>query len=115
MLSAPTTDPSSGQTLVPVYDKNGQPVYVPSTDPAASQTLKPVYDKDGRPVYVPGKDPSKYRQPDNSFYAYIESVIVSGAAKTLSQPTLLVQEGEKALVEAGTSFITGVSKISFVI
>ena len=109
-IYVPTTDPSSGQTLVPVYDKNGQPVYVPSTDPAASQTLKPVYDKDGRPVYVPGKDPSKYRQPDNSFYAYIESVIVSGAAKTLSQPTLLVQEGEKALVEAGTSFITGVSK-----
>jgi len=109
-IYVPSSDPSAAQTLVPVYDKNGQPVYVPSTNPATAQTLKPVYDKDGRPVYVPGKDPAKYRQPDNSFYAYIESVIVSGAAKTLSQPTLLVQEGEKALVEAGTSFITGVSK-----
>ncbi len=109
-IYVPTTDPSSAQTLVPVYDQNGQPVYVPSTNPATAQTLKPVYDKDGRPVYVPGQDPSKYRQPDNSFYAYIESVIISGAAKTLSQPTLLVQEGENATVEAGTSFITGVSK-----
>ena len=109
-IYVPTTDPSSAQSLVPVYDKNGQPVYVPTTNPATPQTLKPVYDKDGRPVYVPGQDPAKYRQPDNSFYAYIESVITSGATKTLSQPTLLVQEGEKAKVEAGTSFITGVSK-----
>ena len=109
-IYVPSTDPSLAQTLVPVYDKNGQPVYVPSTNPATAQTLKPVYDKDGRPVYVQGQDPSKYRQPDNSFYAYIESVITSGAAKTLSQPTLLVQEGENAKVEAGTSVITGVEK-----
>ena len=109
-IYVPSSDPNAAPVLVPVYNKDGQPRYVPSTDPAASQSLLPVYDKKGRPVYVPAKDPSRYKQPDSSFYAYIESLIVSTAAKTLSQPTLLVQEGERAKVEAGTSVITGVSK-----
>ena len=102
---------ADGETeLVTKLDDLGRPIYVPTTNPNAAPELIPIYDKNGRPVYVPGRDPAKYRQPDNSFYAYIESVIVSGAAKTLSQPTLLVQEGEKAMVEAGTSVITGVTK-----
>ena len=109
-IYVPSSNPSASPSLVPVYDKNGRPVYVPSTDPAAAQTLKPTYDKYGRPVYVPGQDPNQYKQPDNSFYAYIESLIVSEAAKTLAQPTLLVQEGESAKVKTGASFITGVSK-----
>ena len=48
--------------------------------------------------------------PRNSFYSYVESVIVSSNAKTLAQPTLLVQEGEKAVVRSGESVITGVEK-----
>ena len=36
-----------------------------------------------------------FKYPNNSFYSYIESVIISSSAKTLAQPTLLVQEGEK--------------------
>ena len=55
-------------------------------------------------------DPNKFNYPNNSFYSYIESVVVSSNAKTLAQPTLLVQEGEKAIVQAGESVITGVSK-----
>ena len=55
-------------------------------------------------------DPSRYRQPNNSFYSYLESVINSVSAKTLSQPTLLVQEGQKAEVETGESVVTGVSE-----
>ena len=102
---------ADGETeLVTKLDDLGRPIYVPTANPNAAPELVPIYDKNGRPVYVPGRDPAKYRQPDNSFYAYIESVIVSGAAKTLSQPTLLVQEGEKVMVEAGTSVITGVTK-----
>ena len=46
----------------------------------------------------------------NSFSSYVESVIVSSNAKTLAQPTLLVQEGEKATVRSGVSVITGVNK-----
>ena len=58
---------------------------------------------------MPGQDPSKFRHPDESFFAYIESLIVSSSAKTLAQSTLLVQEGESALVETGENIITGVS------
>ncbi len=109
-IYVPSTDPAAEPQLVQVFDSKGRPVYVPATDPAADQVLKPRYDKYGRPVYVPGKDPAKYVQSDNSFYAYIESVITSTSAKVLAQPTLLVQEGEKAKVETGESVITGVEK-----
>jgi len=67
-----------------------------------------VYDKKGRIKYVPSSD--QYRQPDNSFYAYIEAQIVARNAKTLSQPTLLVQEGEKAFVETGTDVVVNVER-----
>ena len=107
-IYVPSSDPAAPQTLKPVYDINGQPVYVPSTDPAAAQTLKPVYDKKGRVKYVPASD--QYRQPDNSFYAYIEAQIIARNAKTLAQPTLLVQEGEKATVETGTDVVVNVER-----
>jgi type IV pilus assembly protein PilQ len=37
-------------------------------------------------------------------------VITSASTKTLAQPTLLVQEGQKAEVETGESVVTGVSE-----
>ena len=43
-------------------------------------------------------------------YSYIESVVTSASAKALAQPTLLVQEGEKASVRSGESVITGVER-----
>ena len=109
-IKVPSTDPAAEPTLVSMIDQNGQPVFVPSTDPTASPTLKPVVDQYGRPVYVPGQDPAKFRHPDDSFFAYIESLIVSSSAKTLAQPTLLVQEGESAMVLTGESVITGRSE-----
>ena len=48
--------------------------------------------------------------PKNSFYGYLQSAIESSSAKTLAQPTLLVQEGQEAKVVTGTSVITSVSK-----
>ena len=105
----PSTDPSAAANLVPRYDSNGQPIYVPSTDPAASQTLVPRYDENGQLVYVPGKDPNKFSYPNNSFFGYLEAMIQSSSTKTLAQPTLLVQEGQEAKVETGTSVITSVS------
>ena len=80
---------------------------MPSTDPAAAPTLKPLFDAKGRPILVPDRDPARQRQPENSFFAYIEAMIESSSAKTLAQPTLLVQEGESALVQTGESVITG--------
>ena len=108
-IYVPSTNPNAGPDLVPLYDINGQPINIPSTDSSAAQTLKPIYDENGQPIYVPGQDPSKFNHPDDSFFAYIESLIVSSSAKTLAQPTLLVQEGESAQVETGENIITGIS------
>ena len=100
---------ADGETeLVPRLDQFGRPIYVPSTDPAAAPALKPVLDSKGRPIYVEGQDPSRFQQPQDSFYAYVESLITSSSAKTLAEPTLIVQEGEQAQVETGQSVITGV-------
>ena len=107
-IYVPSSDPAAPQTLKPVYDSNGQPVYVSSTDPSAAQQLQPVYDDKGRVKYVPSSD--QYRQPDNSFYAYIEAQVVAQNAKTLAQPTLLVQEGERATVETGTDVVVNVER-----
>jgi type IV pilus assembly protein PilQ len=99
---------TSTTTLVPVLI-DGQEVFVPSTDPSAEASLTPRFDKKGRPIYVPAKDPNKFSYPKNSFYSYVEAVIESSSAKTLAQPTLLVQEGQEAEVQTGTSVITSVS------
>jgi len=109
-----TTFDSSGnqiitQELRPRLDSTGQPIYEPSRDPAAAPQLVERVDSTGQPIYVPGKDPNRFEYPKNSFYGYLEAAIVSSSAKTLAQPTLLVQEGETASVETGTSVITSVS------
>ena len=49
----------------------------------------------------------RHAYPLNSYFGVIDAMIKSGSAKTLAQPTLLVQEGEKAKVEQGESVITG--------
>ena len=64
---------------------------------------------------VPGTYPdagaaNTYRQSDSSFYAYLESQLVASNAKTLAQPTLMVQEGEKATVETGQEVVVNVSQ-----
>jgi len=103
---------SEGQSggFVDVFDANGQPIYVPSTDPNSTDFVD-VFDQNGQPVYIRGKGPDRYRQPNESFYSYLESVITSASAKTLSQPTLLIQEGQKAEVETGESVVTGVEEV----
>ena len=128
----PSADPTAQPTFVPRVDANGQPVYVNTSDPSAplvlrprldasgrqifvqdrslnpNRTFVPRVDKYGRPIYVAGKDPNEYRQPQDSFLAYVEALITSRSAKALATPTLLVQEGEEAEVTTGTSVITGV-------
>ena len=53
--------------------------------------------------------PSPFVYPDDSIYGYLDAVIDSSSAKTLAQPTLLVQEGQEAEVQTGTSVITSVT------
>ena len=99
-------------TDVPLYDSEGRPVYWPDPNPNANWQEKALVDSQtGKKIYE--KEPYSAKRmtyPENSFYSYIESVIVSSSAKALAQPTLLVQEGEKATVRSGESVITGVSK-----
>ncbi len=104
----PGSDGSAG-SFEEVFDANGEPIYVPTSNPNVKDFVG-VVDDNGQPVYGRVDDPSRYRQPNNSFYSYLESVITSTSTKTLSQPTLLIQEGQKAEVETGTSVVTGVSE-----
>jgi len=91
-------------------DNLGRPVYVPSTDPSAAFQSRGLVDSLGRPILVPsGQASNEYTQPKNSFYSYLEAAIIASSAKTLAQPTLLVQEGQKAVVKTATSVITGVN------
>ncbi len=95
--------------LVDKLDNLGRPVYVPSTDPSAAFQSRGLVDSLGRPILVPGGQASnEYTQPKNSFYSYLEAAIIASSAKTLAQPTLLVQEGQKAVVKSAISVITGV-------
>ena len=99
-------------TEVSIYDEEGRPTYWRDPDPNAEWTERSLIDpKTGKKIYE--KEPysaDRKAYPENSFYSYIESVIISSSAKALAQPTLLVQEGEKATVRSGESVITGVSK-----
>ena len=75
----------------------------------AKEFIKPgIY-----PVYEPAvtdeSNANGFKYPGNSFYSYLEAAVVSTNAKTLAQPTLLVQEGEKAVVRLA-SVLTGVEK-----
>ena len=42
------------------------------------------------------QDAGSFDYPEDSFYGYLDVVIESSSAKTLAQPTLLVQEGQEA-------------------
>ena len=106
----PGSDGEAGG-FIDVFDANGQQIYVPSTNPNSTDYVN-VFDQNGQPVYIEGKDPSRYRQPNDSFYSYLESVITSASAKTLAQPTLLIQEGQVAEVETGESVVTGVEEVT---
>ena len=84
-------------------------VWLPKVDGSGGSWVE-VLDANRQPEFIKANDGTRYRQPNNSFYSYLESVIDSVSAKTLSQPTLLVQEGQKAEVETGQSVVTGVSE-----
>jgi type IV pilus assembly protein PilQ len=111
-------DPDTGKVSiveVPFINSDNQKEYVPDPNPNAESQLVTIYDELGRPVFVPSSSPADnprdngFAYPQNSVYGFLEAVIDSTSAKTLAQPTLLVQEGQEAKVETGTSVITSVS------
>ena len=64
------------------------------------------------PGVYPASDLSgqSFDYPTNSFYSYLEAQLVARNAKTLAQPTLLVQEGQKAMIETGEEVIVNVEQ-----
>ena len=105
-----TSDPSAPLVLRPRVDGNGRQIFVQDISLHPDRIFVPRVDQHGRPIYVAGKDPNEYRQPQDSFLAYVEAMIDSKSAKTLATPTLLVQEGSNAKVQTGTSVITDVTR-----
>ena len=105
-----SNDPAASPTLVPQYDSSGRPILVPSSNPADAPQTVAKLDKNGQPIYVEKTRGNQFSYPDNSFYSFVEAAIISNSAKTLAQPTLLVQEGEKASVITGTDVVTSATE-----
>ena len=92
----------------PYLEEDG--IYTPHPNPNEPWVERALLDENGREIYEKEPYSADRMQYPNSFYSYIESVVISSSAKTLAQPTLLVQEGEKASVRSGESVITGVER-----
>jgi len=53
--------------------------------------------------------PANFKYPQQQLFDYLTAAVESSSAKTISNPTLLVQEGEEAEVQAVESVITDVA------
>ncbi len=93
--------------LVDYINERGEKEYIRDPNFGVGLQERTMIGEDGKILYEKTSNNERYRQPNDSFYAYLKAVILSSSAKTLAQPTLLVQEGEEAKVEAGESVITG--------
>ena len=66
-------------------------------------------DDDGTKVYeYEFETPKNFKYPQNQLFDYLTALVESRNSKTISNPTLLVQEGESAEVQAVESVITDV-------
>ena len=69
----------------------------------------PIYPADLQ-SFVNPSIPAAVRQPENSFYSYLEAQIQSRSARVLSQPTLLVGEGQSSAIKTGLEVVTNVTR-----
>ena len=54
------------------------------------------------------KDRARYKQPNNSFYSYLEAQIESSSARIAAEPTLLVGEGQTSVIKTGIEVVVNV-------
>ena len=107
-VRTPSTDEDGNVTftLEDYINERGEKEYYRDPNPDSIEE-KEIINRNGKRRYEKTNNKERYRQQNDSFYSYLNAVIVSSSAKTLAQPTLLVQEGEEAKVETGESVITG--------
>ena len=95
------------------YDgKTPRPGFGPYNNPGQPGGLEPIIkDVNGQKIVdkIPFETPKNLKYPPNKIFDYLTAAIQSRSAKSLADPTLLIQEGESAKVEAVTSVITDVS------
>jgi len=92
--------------------RNFRPGFGPYDAPWQAGQLKPTFNADGSVNETASETAKNMKYPPNKIFDYLTASIKSGSAKSLADPTLLVQEGESAKVEAVTSVITGVTSSS---
>jgi type IV pilus assembly protein PilQ len=93
--------------------RNLRPGFGPYNAPWQTGQLEPIYDETNKEVKKYNlESPKNLKYPPNKIFDYLAASVISGNAKSLADPTLLVQEGESAKVEAVTSVITNVSSTS---
>ena len=92
-----------------------RPGFGPYNNPTQPGGIEPVYKEiDGEKVVdtIPFETPKNFKYPPNKLFDYLTASIQSRNAKSLADPTLLIQEGESAKVEAVTSVVTNVTSTS---
>ncbi|NBO29817.1 MAG: hypothetical protein EBV10_11370, partial [Synechococcaceae bacterium WB6_1A_059] len=95
--------------------KTPRPGFGPYNNPGQPGGLEPIFKEvNGQKVVdkIPFETPKNFKYPPNKIFDYLAASMKSGNAKSLADPTLLVQEGESAKVEAVTSVITNVTSTS---
>ena len=97
-----------------VADVSGNPLRAGTTDFTFADDATITINEDGTLNFTPGTDgtataalPSLFQFPDK-FLAILEARITSGNAKILTDPTLMVQEGQQATIKLAQNIIESV-------
>ncbi|GAB4526239.1 MAG: hypothetical protein Tsb0014_06290 [Pleurocapsa sp.] len=126
--SIPGTNPglvdgNTGEVIIPrsaleffnrVADVSGNPLQGGTTDFTFADDATITVNDDGTFTFTPGTEgtataalPSLFQYPDK-FLAMLEAKITSGNAKILTDPTLMVQEGQQATVKLAQNIVESV-------
>jgi len=102
--SADFVDPVTGRVRRGIKARTPRAGFGPYANPQQPGITK--IDANGVATF---ETPANFKYPQNQLFDYLTALVRSSGAKTISNPTLLVQEGEDAQVQAVESVITDVS------
>ena len=107
-LSNSYVDPVTGNVIQGERVRTPRAGFGPYANPQQPGITKITQDAKGVTT-VEYETPKNFKYPQNQLFDYLTALVTSNSAKTISNPTLLVQEGESAQVQAVESVITDVS------